>query len=117
MNVVVASLDFHPAVTTGTPGIASLRLVPTKNEDGKRVQDDESPFAPGSYLCEVSVDGEPKGAASFNIDYPECPTEVIIAGGPCFGFYPLEQQCPASGATGSPDPTCTCRAEGWECPQ
>lgn len=114
-NIVVSITDFRPGVTTGRPGNATIKLTPSKIEDGKFVQDDEAPFNPGSYVCEIRIDGELKGQASFNIDYPDCPGSVILQDQRCEGFYPTDATCPAAGLTGDPQPTCRCTAKGWDC--
>ena len=114
-NIVTNAIDFRPGVTGTRPATAVLRLVPTKEEEGKLVQDDEAPFAPGSYICEVRVNGELKGSAAFNIDYPDCPAAQILQDQRCEGFYVLDRECPRAGLTGEPQPTCSCTSKGWDC--
>jgi hypothetical protein len=114
-NIVTSVTDFRPGVTQGRPGKAVIRLLPSKIENGKFVQDDEAPFSPGSYICEVRIDGALKGSASFNIDYPECPGALILQDQRCQGFYPTGTTCPAAGLTGDPQPTCQCTPKGWNC--
>lgn len=121
VNRVVAANDFHPGPTGGTPAVLSLRLVPTSLDPttGQQKPDDQAPFAPGSYVCEVSIDGVLEQSAAFNIDYAPCPTAQIVTGQKCAGFYATSPPsvCPRAGASGDPDPTCTCNGEtGWSCP-
>ena len=116
VNVVVVARDFHPDVTKETPALVSLTMVPTSlDEEGRLKEDQEAPFNPGSYICEVMLDGEKQQQVAFNIDYPPCPTAFIQHGTPCAGFYTLDEVCPASGASGEPEPTCTCEEKGWNC--
>jgi hypothetical protein len=115
-NEVVLAKEFHPDVTTGKPAIIGLTLKPTTvDQDGKLQENDEAPFAAGSYVCEVYVDGDKQKQAAFNVDYAPCPTIVIQPNTLCIGFYTTGTECPASGATGDPEPTCTCSDKGWEC--
>ena len=121
VNTVITSGDFHPGVTNGTPTMLTLKLVPTSVDPTTSTlkEDDTAPFAPGSYRCEVAIDGEPADSVAFNIAYPSCPAAQLVAGQACAGFYATTPPtvCPRAGATGDPDPTCTCNGEkGWECP-
>ncbi|MBX3258664.1 MAG: hypothetical protein KIS78_08765 [Labilithrix sp.] len=117
MDRVVLARDFRPDVTKDRPALVTLTLVPTSvDEEGRLKEDEEAPFAPGSYICEVMLDGELQKSAAFNIDYPPCPTAVILAGTPCLGFYTFDKECPASGATGQREPTCICSGKDWVCP-
>lgn len=104
--------EFQPARSTSGPtkiNFALQRLGP----DGK--PKDDAPFVAGSYICEVSLDGEVQGTAPFNIDFPPCPTAEIIKGTPCFGYYPENQDCPRYGDKSADPARCACRTEGWEC--
>jgi hypothetical protein len=117
-NTIVAVKDLRPGRTEGKPGRASMALVPTKLEEGKLVEDTQAPFAPGTYVCEVLIDGEEKGRAQFNIDYPPCPSATIINGQVCAGFYPLDPvtKCPKAGLETDDETLCTCEQGGWKCP-
>jgi hypothetical protein len=116
VNAVITARDFHPDVTKDKPGQLSLTMHPlTVDENGRLKEDQQAPYLAGSYVCEVSLDGEQQGKAAFNIDYPPCPTTLIQTGTPCLGFYVEGEQCPAAGATGAPEPKCTCEATGWSC--
>lgn len=118
-NTVVVATDVHPEVTRGKPGKLFLKLTATKVVDGKREEASDAPFTPGSYVCEVRLDGELQRSAAFNIDYPDCPTVAITQDQPCVGFYPLDPVtfCPRAGLTGDPTPACACTPKGWDCPK
>jgi hypothetical protein len=116
VNEVVSFAEFHPDVTKDKPATIALTMKPTSlDQDGKLKEDQEAPFDPGSYVCEVSLDGEKQKEAAFNIDYAPCPTVIIQPGTPCAGFYTIGTECPSSGATGDPEPTCSRSEKGWEC--
>jgi len=116
VNAVILAEEFHPDVTKDGPGNVFLSMVPTSlDENGQPKADDQAPFNAGSYRCEVYLDGENVQSVSFNIEYPPCPTAIIVNKTPCLGFYVLNKECPASGATGDPEPTCFCEPAGWNC--
>ena len=116
INAVVVARDFHPDITKDKPGQVFLTMVPSSvDENGQLKEDQEAPFNAGSYVCEVYLDGEKVKSVNFNIEWPPCPTAVILQSSRCVGFYVLNKECPASGATGQPDPTCTCEEKGWNC--
>lgn len=116
MNAVVTAAEFRPEITQGSPGVLALTMKRSSGDEGSTSQnDDEAPLPPGSYVCEVMLDGALQKRALFNIQYAPCPTTVIQTGTPCLGFYPLDRICPKSGATGAPEPICRCDADGWSC--
>jgi hypothetical protein len=116
VNKVVVAREVHPDVTADAPAIIALSMKPTSvGSDGKLKEDEDAPFTPGSYVCEVSVDGVTQKHAAFNIEYAPCPTVQIQQTAPCLGFYQAGTQCPAAGATGDPTPTCACTDRGWQC--
>jgi hypothetical protein len=117
-NTIVAARDFRPARTEGRPGKATMALIPTRIEDGKLVEDPRAPFSPGTYVCEVLIDGEEKGRAQFNIDYPPCPSVAIVDGQLCAGFYTIDPvtECPKAGLGGDDSPRCACEQTVWKCP-
>jgi len=121
-NRVIVANEFRPAPTQGAPTRLALRMVPTAIDPatGRPKEDDAAPFAPGSYRCEVRLDGKAAGDALFNIRYADCPAARIVTGQPCAGFYATDPptSCPANGASGAAEPTCSCAGpQGWECPQ
>lgn len=81
--------------------------------DGK--PKDDAPYVAGSYVCEISLDGEQQGRAAFNIDFPPCPTAIIPNGTRCFGFYPNATECPKFGEKSADPAKCKCQETGWEC--
>ena len=97
-------------VVTRTP---SADTVIPAGPDGKANPD--LPMPAGRAQCEVYLDGQLEGTAIFNTDFPACPQTRIQPGSGCYGFYKPRQICPLSGATGDPQPTCTCEAGGWQC--
>jgi hypothetical protein len=121
-NRVVAANEIHPGPTSGgRPALLALKMVPsTTDASGNTQENDAAPFGPGSYRCEVVVDGKPAGETAFNIRYADCPPARIVKGQACAGFYATDPPtaCPAGGATSGPEPSCTCGGpNGWDCPQ
>lgn len=115
VNKVITANEVHPAPTQGATTI-TLKMEPTTvSAEGKLEESDEAPFTPGSYVCEVRIDGEKVKQVAFNIDYAPCPTLQIQQQAPCVGFYTTGTECPAGGESGDPDPKCACTDKGWEC--
>lgn len=77
--------------------------------------DDEKPFYPGRYQCEILLDGSLEGTAVFNIGFPPCPPAIIMPGSRCYGYYRENDLCPALGASAAPEPKCSCTLAGWKC--
>lgn len=75
----------------------------------------EAPYPPGSYVCEVALDGVLMGTAGFNIVVPPCPPATIPQGGICLGYYPVGTECPKYGELSGDPQTCICDPEGWRC--
>lgn len=74
-------------------------------------KNDEDPYLPGKYTCELSIDGEVEEVVPFDIAFPECPTAPIHPGDRCAGFVLPRSVCP--GAVKQP---CKCGESGaWEC--
>jgi len=115
-NIVTSYREENPTRTQGKPGKFALVLAPVKlTPDGRIVEDEDLAFQAGRYQCEVMLDGKPAGTAIFNIDFPPCPTVFITNGDKCEDFYKEGTVCPASGATGAPQPTCSCDKGKWAC--
>ncbi len=72
------------------------------------------PWPPGSYACDVMIDGIVRASAPFEIKIPVCPVYPAQQGFRCRGFYPIGTECPAADQT----KTCVCSAETgqWDCP-
>jgi hypothetical protein len=81
------------------------------NANGATLTDDE-PWPPGSFECEVSVDGVARGSAPFDVVIPKCPLYPAAQGVRCAGFYPVNgDPCPAADQSVQ----CTCKDTGWDC--
>jgi hypothetical protein len=105
---VVAQAEDAPT-PTASPTLVDLQMdKPDNNAQG--------PFEAGRYVCEARLDGDLQGSATFNIDFPDCPTAEITVGTLCQGFYELGKVCPAYGASSTEPATCTCQTAGWSCP-
>ncbi|MBX3200008.1 MAG: hypothetical protein KF894_17865 [Labilithrix sp.] len=116
MDQVVLARDLRPDITKDGPALIAVTMVPSSiDEEGRLKEDQEAPFSPGSYICEVMLDGVLQKSVAFNIDYPPCPTVLIREGTPCLGFYTFDTECPAGGASGQPQPTCVCSGKDWVC--
>ena len=76
----------------------------------KRVNED-GPYTPGDYTCELSIDGELQAVVPFDIAFPACPAAPVVQGGFCQGFVAPGSTCPS--LIGAP---CQCGTSGdWEC--
>ena len=90
-----------------------LQLAPTA-PDGTSAEG--APYPPGRFQCEAYLDGELEKVAIFNIDFPPCPTAIILPGAMCFGFYKNGDVCPRNGVTSRDPVNCRCSSlKGWEC--
>jgi hypothetical protein len=70
-----------------------------------------APYVPGKYTCELAIDGELEGSASFDVAFPACPLAPIVSGALCEGFVAPRSSCP--GAQSEP---CECGDAGvWQC--
>lgn len=117
-RAVLALEEFRPAITSGVPGKASLKLTPARVVEGVVVPDANGPFQAGNYVCEARLDGQlqPKGSAAFTIQaQAACPTVRILSGQRCEGFYETGKTCPQGGRGANNDPSCECKESGWEC--
>ncbi len=75
-----------------------------------------SPYPPGRYQCEAYLDGVLEKTSIFNIDFPPCPTALILPGSLCYGFYKKVDVCPKYGDTSRDPARCRCTVlKGWEC--
>jgi hypothetical protein len=70
------------------------------------------PYIPGSYVCELSIDGHLEDAVPFQIAYAPCPKEPPLSGAPCAGWVRPGADCQGI----SPRIACHCGDEGvWSC--
>jgi hypothetical protein len=69
-------------------------------------------YIPGSYVCELSIDGHLEEAVPFSIVYAECPKEPPLNEAPCAGWVRPGANCQGI----SPRIACNCGGEGlWSC--
>jgi hypothetical protein len=97
-----------PGRTEGT--FVSFELAKTAvAEGGAR---DRSPYPPGTFTCELAIDGELEGAVDFNIFFPQCPVLPPSSGQLCAGWVRAGSRCEGAGAL-----SCVCdEASGiWQC--
>jgi hypothetical protein len=114
---IAAYEEFSPE-RSQDPSIVDIAFKPADAAIESEIGTNDPPFPPGTYRCEMLLDGVLEGSATFDVEFPPCPPTEIIPGALCFGFYRIGDECPASGATGAPDPKCRCTLErGWECPR
>lgn len=110
----IGYVEIQPAVSQAAAGPTKIDLLLGRtDQDGK--DDDKAPYAAGSYICEVAIDGAIVKTASFNIDFPECPPAEIVAGLPCIGFFKDKATCPRFGLLSDDKKFCNCSIKGWEC--
>jgi hypothetical protein len=70
------------------------------------------PYPPGSFECELLLDGELEATLPFKVRYPDCPVAPLFSGLVCQGFVLPGARCPAAIAPG----ICTCQSDGvWAC--
>jgi len=111
-NHVFANAENSPQPADGVQ-ILDITL---KVLDATGQPQDGAPFPPGRFVCEASLDGVLEKTATFNIDFPDCPTSTIIGGTVCGGFYKNLTVCPRFGASTLGPPNCTCDdVKGWQC--
>lgn len=90
--------------------------VPITDPDNPPPVPVEDPFPVGRFVCEVRLEGDLKGQATFNIQIPPCPTAVITPNTACYGFYPEGQQCKRYGDSSAENDSCDCdKQKGWQC--
>jgi hypothetical protein len=115
LDAIVAYAEFK-ADRSQQPATFDLELTARDPRKGEGASSDEDvPFFPGRYQCEILLDGELEGTAIFNIGFPPCPPAFIVPGSECFGFYRENDLCPAYGASAAPEPKCSCTLQGWQC--
>jgi len=69
-------------------------------------------YIPGSYVCELSIDGHLEEQVPFSIGFASCPALPPTTGAPCAGWVRPGASC--SGI--SPRIACACNADGlWSC--
>lgn len=89
------------------PGAGKDLLIDFKVEH----PEDNWPYLPGNYTCELSINGELEVVLPFDIAFPDCPAAPLVAGGLCEGYVAPGAKCPS--LIGRP---CVCGDSGaWEC--
>lgn len=68
------------------------------------------PYPVGTFVCDVSLDGQPKASLPFTIEFPSCPVAPAATGAPCAGWVKDGSTCPD--AFGNP---CVCGEGRWQC--
>lgn len=110
----VGAVNERQETQSKDPKFVNLQLKPL-GPSGSNQQD--VPFLPGRYECEVYLDGELQGTAPFNILFPPCPDYIIAPETRCYGYFREQDTCPRYGATSTNPRKCICTAaEGWACP-
>jgi hypothetical protein len=125
-NFTTNKLDFvdqYPIVQEFTPapsnGLNKLDVaISGKPKDDAGSDNDIKALPVGQYVCEAYLDGDLKGSAGFNIEFPECPEQSIVPKTPCQFFFEDKRRCPLGGL-GSINPAdCTCdysKGGLWDC--
>ncbi len=109
VDEIVAVSDSDQAPGKGQ-SLVAFQL--NKAVPGPGVDPSEVPFTPGSYVCELYVDGDLDRSVPFEIDFPACPVAPPVDGGPCAGWVRPSSKC--SGAQAGVQ--CTCVSSGtWAC--
>jgi hypothetical protein len=81
-------------------------------------EEEKTPFDVGRFVCEVYLDGDLAGAATFNVLVPPCPDAAVIPKALCYKFFDKNTICPAFGLTSTDPLTCRCdEVQGWDCAQ
>jgi hypothetical protein len=75
-------------------------------------QNDDTPYPAGTFVCDLSLDGEVEESLDFEIRFPACPAAPLFSGLVCADFVVQGSACP--GATEGTN--CICAESGiWEC--
>lgn len=116
------STSFYSPID-GTPRQANAVLgigeeAPGAGEDVKvffRLElPDDTPYPAGTFVCDLSLDGEVEESLDFEIRFPACPAAPLVSGLVCRDFVVDGSTCPGA-LSGT---TCTCTDSGiWECNQ
>jgi hypothetical protein len=82
-----------------------------KPENGAGMSD-RGLYPPGTFTCELTIDGEREDSVDFDIVFPSCPELPPLADQTCRGWVRPGSRCQGAGAA-----TCLCdRASGaWQC--
>jgi hypothetical protein len=76
------------------------------------MKDGDRPYPAGTFVCDLSLDGEVEESLAFEVQFPACPAAPLFSGLVCRDFVIGGSVCP--GATSGTN--CTCAESGlWEC--
>jgi hypothetical protein len=76
------------------------------------MKENDVPYPAGTFVCDLSLDGEVEESLDFEIRFPACPAAPLFSGFVCKDFVVDGSVCP--GATAGTN--CTCAETGlWEC--
>jgi hypothetical protein len=109
----MVAADVTMAVGDAAPGkgehtIVSFKLDPPADPMGMGAQ----PYLPGSYVCELSIDGHLEESVPFSITFATCPFLPPATGASCAGWVRPGATCPGV----STRIACTCGSDGlWSC--
>lgn len=95
-----------------------LALRANQNQDagGPQQNQQQPPLPVGRFQCEAYLDGVLKQTVIFNIQFPDCPSTVIVPTSSCARFYEEQRNCPAYGADSTEKASCQCDyTKGWQC--
>ena len=105
--VAVSSADQTPGMGQSIVAFQLDKAVPDPSVDPSTV-----PFNPGTYVCDLYVNGDLDRSIPFTIAFPDCPVAPPGDGGPCAGWVRPGSRCPGAQA----GVECTCASSGsWSC--
>jgi hypothetical protein len=74
--------------------------------------ENDDPYPAGTFVCDLSLDGEVEESLPFEIRFPACPAAPLFSGLVCRDFVVEGSVCPGAFA----GTNCTCAQSGtWEC--
>jgi hypothetical protein len=105
--VAVSDADQTPGMGQSVVAFQLNKAVSDPSIDSSDV-----PFNPGTYVCDLYVNGDLDRSVPFAIDFPACPVAPPVDGGPCAGWVRPSSTC--AGAQAGVE--CTCGSKGtWSC--
>jgi hypothetical protein len=112
VDVLVGIGESVPQKQVAGTGVPKVSFALVRAGANGNTLTDEEPWPPGTFECDIAVDGIQKGTASFDILIPKCPLYPAAQGIRCAGFYPVDgDPCPAADQS----VLCTCKETGWDC--
>ncbi len=110
----MVAADMTMGVGEAAPGqsdhtVVSFQLDPPADP---KMMNAPQPYIPGSYVCELSIDGHLEETVPFTIAYARCPMLPPVNGAGCAGWVAPGASC----AGVSPRIACRCGDDGlWSC--